>query len=115
MEKINPDGGYRHIPVGEALCGACDHTFQLIDHPTAPSFVNKYGVRQKPRILPVHGPRNARCAGSHQAPVPWLEERHLPAWDDLTDLDKTQRLYDLALDADRAWYRRALTGPEAGR
>ena len=91
MSNLNaqPDARqYRDIPLGEGLCSVCDKTHSLIDHPTAPSFVNEYGVRQKPRVLPVHGPRKARCTGSHEAPVPWLEASRLPAWDELTDLDK---------------------------
>jgi hypothetical protein len=38
--------------------------------------------------LIVHGPRAARCPGSGRPPVPWLQASGLPAWTDLTDLDK---------------------------
>ncbi|OLT30075.1 hypothetical protein BJF79_39690 [Actinomadura sp. CNU-125] len=79
---------YRPVPLGEALCRGCEKPFQLIELRTAPSFTNRHGVRQKPRVIPVHGPRNNRCTGSHGDPMPWLEATRLPGWDNLTDRDK---------------------------
>ena len=79
---------YRHIKIGEGACGTCDEVHPLTDRHGQPSFVNRYGVRQRAWLVPVHGPRDNRCAGGHHKPKPWLEASGLPAWDALSDLDK---------------------------
>jgi hypothetical protein len=55
---------------------------------TQPAVVNKYGIRHKRFLLPIHGPRDNRCPGGHTEPKPWLESAGLPSWDDMTDLDR---------------------------
>lgn len=80
---------YRDIPHGRGLCAVCGTVQMLtVHHRVLPSEVNKYGFRVTPMLLFVHGPRAARCAGSHARPVPWLEASGLPAWEELSDLDK---------------------------
>lgn len=79
---------YRPIPFRHGACAVCDEIHPVTDHTDQPSFVNKYGIRQKPFVVVKHGPRNDRCEGSHAPAKPWLEASHLPAWDDLSDIDK---------------------------
>lgn len=79
---------YRHIESMHGACPVCGEVHPLTDNHDQPSFVNKYGVRQKAFLLVKHGPRDSRCAGSHELPLPWLEGSGLPSWDEMADLDK---------------------------
>jgi hypothetical protein len=82
------DATYREIPFRHGVCAVCDEIHPVTDHTDQPSYVNKWGIRQKPLVLFMHGPAKDRCEGSHTQPKPWLEASHLPAWDELSDLDK---------------------------
>lgn len=79
---------YRKIAFLEGACPVCNEVHKLTEHHNQPSYINKYGIRQKGFLLIVHGPRGDRCAGSHTKPLPWLEASGLPAWDEMSDLDK---------------------------
>jgi hypothetical protein len=72
---------YREIPFGHGLCGTCD---QVV--PLSPG--KAWGRVQYPAVMYVHGPRSARCAGSRQPPVPWVQATGLPGWDAMSDLDR---------------------------
>lgn len=77
---------YRPVPFGKAICRECDQPYALVDH--GEPFINRHGVRQRPRVLPINGPRGNRCPGSHQPPKPWLEATGLPDWEDMNDYDR---------------------------
>lgn len=79
---------YRQIPSGEGACTICDEVHPLTQNHKEPSYINKYGIRQKAYLMRVHGPRGNRCPGSHTKPKPWIEAVGLPDWDDMTDLDR---------------------------
>ena len=83
---------YRRIESGHGACSICNEVFALTNRHGQPSFVNRYGVRQKAYLLPIHGPRDNRCNGGHQKPKPWLEASGLPSWDEMTDVDKGSAL-----------------------
>lgn len=79
---------YRRIEHMTGACPVCDDVHGLTDRHDQPSFINKYGVRQKAFLLVKHGPRDDRCLGSWAEPVPWLEASGLPDWDAMSDLDR---------------------------
>lgn len=79
---------YRRIPFHHGACTVCDEVKPLTQHHKVPSVVNQYGVRHKPYLLPVHGPRNDRCPGGHTEPKAWLEATSLPTWEEMSDLDR---------------------------
>ncbi len=79
---------YRLIPFGSGACTVCDEVYPLTDRHQQPAVRNRYGVTHKRFLLPIHGPRANRCPGGHTEPQPWLEASGLPAWDDMTDLDR---------------------------
>jgi hypothetical protein len=72
---------YREIPFLHGLCGTCDQVVRL-------SPGKGYGRVRHPAVMYVHGPRGARCAGSRQRPVPWLQASGLPAWDEMSEADR---------------------------
>lgn len=79
---------YRNIPFGHGACPVCDIVCELTDKHPGPATTNKWGVRCKQRLIPIHGPRTSPCPGSHMEPKPWLEASRLPTWDQMPDLDK---------------------------
>ncbi|GGM27995.1 hypothetical protein GCM10011608_11060 [Micromonospora sonchi] len=79
---------YRAIEPGHGACQTCNEVHPLTNRHNQPAAVNRHGVRHKRWLLPVHGPRNNRCAGSHTEPKAWLDAAGLPSWDHLTDLDR---------------------------
>lgn len=79
---------YRPVDPGHGACHVCDEVHPLTQRHKLPSFVNRHGVRQKPYLLPIHGPQGNRCDGGHHEPKPWLEATGLPDWDAMSDLDR---------------------------
>lgn len=79
---------YRPVPFGHGACTVCDEVHPLTQHHKVPSYINQYGVRHKPFLMPVHGPRGNRCAGSHTRPKPWLDATALPTWDEMPEPDR---------------------------
>lgn len=78
-----PERSFREIPPGMGACTVCD---ELIEH-----------LAQRPRVgerrkLKVHEMDGQRCAGSQQPGLPWIEAARLPAWDELSDVDKGRAL-----------------------
>lgn len=69
----------RVIPLGSGACPVCDEVVPLAQ--------SKAKVGQ-PTPLRFHGPRRSPCAGSGQPAKPWHLAVGLPAWDDMSDLDK---------------------------
>lgn len=79
---------YRLIPLGSGACTVCDDVYPLTDRHQQPAVENRYGITHKRFLLPIHGPRTNRCPGGHTEPKAWLAASGLPAWDDMTDLDR---------------------------
>ncbi len=97
---------YRHIESLQGACPVCDEVHELTEHHGHPPYVNKYGVCTKGFRLKKHGPRDNRCAGSHELPVSWLEASGLPSWDQMSDLDRGAALMHV-------WKRKREGGPYA--
>lgn len=99
---------YRPVPAGSGACTVCDEVHPLTNRHDQPSFINRHNVRQKAYLLPIHGPRNNRCDGSHHEPKPWLDATGLPSWDDMSDLDRGAALmfvWKVKREADYAYAR----------
>jgi len=79
-----PVRAYREIPAGSSACTACD---EIVEHLSKPR--PRVGER---RHIKQHGPRDSRCLGGGKPGKPWLEASRLPAWDELTDVDKGNAL-----------------------
>lgn len=73
---------YREIPFGFDACTVCD---EVVPH------LRERRLNTRPSLR-LHGPRGNRCEGSHQQGKPWIEAAGLPAWDELSDLDKGNAL-----------------------
>jgi hypothetical protein len=83
-ETITLNGGVRLLGGSRGACTVCDADVRTVrEHP---------GRRVSGTLIGVHGPRDARCAGSRQPGRPWIEACHLPAWEALSDHDKGQSL-----------------------
>lgn len=84
-ETFSPAPGVRLLGHRRAVCAECRREVHQVNGPRV-----RPGVHLL--VTGVHGPRDERCAGSHQAPLPWIEACGLPAWADLSDHDKGQAL-----------------------
>lgn len=63
---------YRHVPDWHGVCTGCDQIIPLVR-----------GGR-----IRAHGPRGQRCPGGRLPGKNWFEARHLPDWEQMSDLDR---------------------------
>jgi hypothetical protein len=68
---------YREVPLMHQACTVCGDVVENL-------VTRRHGIPP----IKVHGPRGNRCPGSREVGKPWIEATGLPAWDELSDVDK---------------------------